>query len=48
MANAIQRILSDERAFYDEEPKDRLKVAPFNMVKRIPRDYIGENDDQGN
>jgi len=38
----VQKILDDEKTFYDAEPKDRLKVPPYNMIKRIPRDYTAE------
>ncbi len=42
MGNAIDRILEEEKAFYDQDIKDRLKVPPFNFVKRQPRDYTEE------
>jgi len=42
VGSAVQKILDDEKDFYDAEPKDRLKVPPYNMIKRIPRDYTAE------
>lgn len=42
VGSAVQKILDDEKTFYDAEPKDRLKVPPYNMIKRIPRDYTAE------
>jgi hypothetical protein len=42
VGSAINRILEDEKEFYESEPKDRLKVPPYNMVRRIPRDYSKE------
>lgn len=42
VGSAIRRILEDEKDFYESQPKDRLKVPPYNMIKRIPRDYDKE------
>ena len=42
VGNAIDRILEEEKAFYDQDVKDRLRVPPFNFVKRQPRDYTEE------
>lgn len=46
MGSAITRILADEKQFYESETKDRLKVPPYNMVRRIPRDYTAEQNRQ--
>ena len=32
-----------EKAFYESDTRDRLKVPPYNYVKRQPRDYTKEN-----
>ena len=42
VGGAINRILDDEKSFYESEQKDRLKVPPYNMVRRVPRDYASE------
>lgn len=42
VGNAIDRILEEEKDFYEQDVKDRLKVPPFNFVKRQPRDYTDE------
>jgi hypothetical protein len=35
--SSIQEILDEEQAFYESDSRDRLKVAPYTYVKRIPR-----------
>ena len=42
VSSAIDRILQDEKDFYESDTKDRLRVPPFNYVKRQPRDYTDE------
>jgi hypothetical protein len=42
VGGAIQRILDDEKAFYESDTRDKLKVPPYNYVKRQPRDYTKE------
>jgi hypothetical protein len=43
VGTAIQRILDDEKQFYESDTRDKLKVPPYNYVKRQPRDYTKEN-----
>ena len=43
MGGAFQRILDDEKQFYESDTRDKLKVPPYNYVKRQPRDYTKEN-----
>ena len=42
VGGVIDRILADEKSFYESDTRDRLKVPPFNYVKRQPRDYTLE------
>ena len=42
VGNAIQDILDEEKAFYESDVRDKLKVPPYNYVKRIPRCYHKE------
>ena len=35
-------MLDQERAFFDSDTRDKLKVPPFTKVKRVPRDYDNE------
>ena len=34
VGGAIQRILDDEKQFYESDTRDKLKVPPYNYVKR--------------
>ena len=38
----VDEILSEEKDFFDNDSKDKLKVPPFTKVNRIPRDYTKE------
>ena len=42
VGNAIQDILDEEKAFYESDVRDKLKVPPYTYVKRIPRCYHKE------
>lgn len=42
VGSAINRVLADEKAFYEADNKDRLRVPPYTYVKRQPRDYTEE------
>lgn len=42
VGNAIDKLLQDEQDFYESDVKDRLRVPPYNFVKRQPRDYTQE------
>ena len=35
-------MLENEREFFDNDTRDKLKVPPFTKVRRIPRDYTNE------
>ncbi len=35
-------MLLHEKEFFESNTHDKLKVPPFNKVKRIPRDYTNE------
>jgi hypothetical protein len=36
--------LDSEKEFYESDVRDKLKVPPYNYVKRQPRDYSKENE----
>jgi len=42
VGGVIEQMLRDEKQFYEADTRDRLKVPPFNYVKRQPRDYTLE------
>ena len=42
VSQSVQEMLEQEREFFDNDTKDKLKVPPFTKVRRIPRDYTNE------
>lgn len=44
VGDAIKEILDEEKEFYNETDRDRLKVQPYTNVKRIPRNYANEDN----
>lgn len=42
VSSTVQEMLLHEKEFFESNTHDKLKVPPFNKVKRIPRDYHNE------
>lgn len=43
VGGSVGEMVDDERKYFENEERDKLKVPPYSKVKRRPRDYENEH-----